>query len=258
MSALALSLRVYEFWLLQYRRVWRASVIGSVINPVFYLGALGVGLGTLVNRSGGQPLGVPYLDFVAPGLLAATAMQIASSEGSWPVMGSFRWTRQYFAMTATPLGVRDVVLGHQLWMLTRVLSTSAVYLAVIAAFGGVNSAWGILALPATGLLGLAFTAPLAAYAATQDSEGAFVPVNRFVILPMFLFSGTFFPVSRLPLPLEWVAYATPLWHGVDLCRELTLGTVEPLRALGHVAYLAVFVVVGLAWARRTYGRRLFT
>ena len=258
MTAIALPLRVYEYWLMQYRRVWRGTVITSIINPVFYLGALGVGLGSLVNKSGGAPLGVPYLDFVAPGMLAAAAMQLGSAEASWPVMGSFRWTRQYFAMVATPIGVRDVVLGHQLWMLVRLATTSVIYLAVIAAFGGVNSLWGILALPAAVLVGAAFTAPLAAYAATCDNDAAFVPINRFVILPMFLFSGTFFPVSRLPLPLEWLAYATPLWHGVDLCRELTLGNVHLWRTLGHVAFLLALVVGGLTWAQRTYARRLFT
>ena len=127
---------------------------------------------------------------------------------------------------------------------------------MIAAFGGVDSWWGILALPAAVLLGAAFTAPFAAYAATQESDAAFVPVNRFIVVPMFLFSGTFFPVTQLPLPLEWLAYLTPLWHGVDLCRELTLGTVHFWRALGHVAYLSAFVVVGLLWARRTYAARL--
>ena len=258
MTAFALPLRVYEFWLLQYRRIWRGTVITSIVNPVFYLGALGVGLGTLVNRSSGQPLGVPYLDFVAPGMLAATAMQIASGEATWPVMGSFRWTRQYFAMLATPLGVRDIMLGHQLWMATRIASTSAVYLAVIAAFGGIDSPLGVLALPVAVIVGLAFTAPTAAYAATQESDAAFVPYNRFLIIPMFLFSGTFFPVSRLPLPLEWIAYATPLWHGVDACRELTLGHVHVLRMLGHLAYLLLLPAVGLAWGQRTYTRRLFT
>jgi len=256
MTSLALPLRVYEFWLLQYRRVWRATVIGSVVNPVFYLGALGVGLGTLVNRSGGQPLGVPYIDFVAPGMLAATAMQIAAGEATWPVMGSFRWTRQYFAMASTPLGVRDIVRGHQLWMTTRVASTSAVYLAVIAAFGGVDSFWAVLALPAAVLVGLAFSAPLAGYAATKDSDAAFIPIYRFVILPLFLFSGTFFPASRLPLPLEWVAYATPLWHGVDLCRGLVLGTIGAAAAVGHVAYLLAWIVGGLTLASARYGRRL--
>jgi lipooligosaccharide transport system permease protein len=258
MSMVALPLRVYGYWLMQYRRVWRGTVITSIVNPVFYLGALGVGLGSIVNKSGGAPLGVPYLDFVAPGMLAAAAMQLASTEASWPVMGSFRWTRQYFAMIATPLGVGDVVLGHQLWMLVRLAGTSAVYLAVIAAFGGVDSFWGVLALPAATLLGAAFTTPLAAYAATQDNDAAFVPINRFVILPMFLFSGTFFPVSRLPVPLDWLAYATPLWHGVDLCRALTLGDVHLWRALGHVAYLGAITAAGLIWAHRTYGRRLFS
>jgi lipooligosaccharide transport system permease protein len=255
-SAFALSLRVFEYWLLQYRRVWRGTAITSVVNPVLYLGALGVGLGALVNQSGGQPLGVSYLDYVAPGLLAATAMTIASGEASWPVMGSFKWTRQYFAMLATPIGPRDIVLGHQLWMTARVAVTSAVYLAVIAAFGGVNSALGILALPASIILGAAFTAPFAAYAATRESDAAFVPVNRFVIMPLFLFSGTFFPVSRLPLPLEWLAYATPLWHGVELCRMFTLGNFEALRVVGHTAYLVLFVVAGLIWAERTYTERL--
>ena len=253
---LALSLRVYEFWLVQYRRAWRGTVITSVINPVFYLGALGVGLGSIVNKSGGQPLGVPYLDFVAPGLLAAAAMQIASGDSTWPVMASFRWTRQYFAMQATPLGVRDIFVGHQLYMASRVAATSAIYLAIIAAFGAVDSWLAVFTLPAVTLLGLAFSVPTAAYAATQTSEGAFVPYNRFVIVPMFLFSGTFFPVSRLPLPLEWIAYATPLWHGVDLCRELTLGNVHLLRALGHSAYLLLFVVAGYVWGQRTYTRRL--
>jgi lipooligosaccharide transport system permease protein len=256
LTAFALPLRVFEYWAMQYRRVWRGSAITSVVNPVLDLGALGVGLGSLVNQSAGQPLGVDYLDFVAPGILAATAMTIATGEASWPVMGSFKWTRQYFAMLATPLGPRDIVLGHQLWMTARVASTSAVYLAVIAAFGGVNSPLGILALPAAVLLGAAFTTPFAAYAATRESDAAFVPVNRFVVFPMFRFSGTFFPVSGLPLPLAWLAYATPLWHGVDLCRDFTLGTFHPLRTLGHVAYLLVFVVVGLIWAERTYTRRL--
>jgi lipooligosaccharide transport system permease protein len=159
-------------------------------------------------------------------------------------------------MLATPIGTRDIVLGHQLWMTARVASTSAVYLAVIAAFGGVNSPLGILALPAAVLLGAAFTTPFAAYAATRENEAAFVPVNRFVVVPMFLFSGTFFPVSRLPLPLEWLAYATPLWHGVELCRMFTLGHVHALPALGHAVYLLLFVVIGYAWALRTYAKRL--
>jgi lipooligosaccharide transport system permease protein len=250
------ALRTYEFWLTAYRRTWRGSVATSIVNPVFYLGALGIGLGTLVNKSGSTPEGVEYLAFVAPGVLAATAMQVASNEASWPVLGSIRWTRGYYAMLATPLQIRDVVFGHQAWMATRVVSSCAVYLAVIAAFGGVESPLGVLALPACFLIGLAFSAPMAAYAATCENDGAFVVVNRFAIIPMFLFSGTFFPVSQLPAVLEWVAYATPLWHGVDLCRSLTLGRVHWPLALVHVVYLAAWAAAGLAFALQTYRRRL--
>jgi lipooligosaccharide transport system permease protein len=250
------ALRPYEFWLSFYRRTWRGSVATSIVNPIFYLGALGIGLGTLVNKSSSTPGGVEYLAFVAPGVLAATAMQIASTEASWPVLGSIRWTRIYYAMLATPLQIRDIVFGHQAWMLTRVVSSCAVYLAVIAAFGGIHSPLGVLALPACFLVGLAFSAPMAAYAATAENDGAFVVVNRFLIIPMFLFSGTFFPVTQLPKALEWLAYATPLWHGVDLCRSLTLGTVHWPLALVHVLYLSAWGVAGLVCALHTYRRRL--
>jgi lipooligosaccharide transport system permease protein len=253
---MTLALRSYEFWITFYRRTWRGTVATSVVNPVFYLSALGIGLGTLVNRSGSTPEGVKYLVFVAPGVLAATAMQVATNEASWPVLGSIRWTRGYYAMLATPLGIRDIVFGHQAWMATRVVSSCAVYLAVIGAFGGIRSPLGVLALPACFLIGIAFSAPLAAYAATLEHDSAFVVVNRFAVMPMFLFSGTFFPVSRLPQPLEWLAYATPSWHGVDLCRALTLGRVHWPLALVHVLYLAAWGVAGLALALHTYRRRL--
>src|SRR5207247_2512859 len=207
----------------------------------------GIGRGPLVNKSGSPPEGVEYLAFVAPGVLAATAMQVASNEASWPVLGSIRCTRGYYAMLATPLQIRDVVFGHQAWMATRVVSSCAVYLVVIAAFGGILSPLGVFALPACFLIGLAFSAPMAAYAATCENDGAFVVVNRFAIIPMFLFSGTFFPVSQLPTALEWIAYATPLWHGVDLCRSLTLGRVDWPLALVHVLYLAAWGAVGLAF-----------
>jgi lipooligosaccharide transport system permease protein len=252
----ALALRSYEFWLAQYRRSWRGTVVSSVVNPVFYLSALGVGLGTLVNRAHSTPGGVTYLAYVAPGVLAATAMQVGAVEATWPVLGSIKWTRSYYAMLASPLGIPEIVIGHQLWMTTRVVTSSMVYLAVIAAFGGIHSWFGVLALPACLLIGFAFCGPMAAYAATREEDGAFVPVMRFVVVPMFLFSGTFFPVSRLVAPLRGVAYATPLWHGVDLCRSLTLGTVRWPLALLHVGYLLAWGAVGLALAMRTYRNRL--
>jgi len=256
MTSVAYSFRSFEFWLAYYRRVWRGSLVSSFLNPVLYLAALGIGLGTLVNKSASPPGGVTYSHYVAPGLLVAAAMQIASSESTWPVMGSFKWTRSYFAMAATPLGPANIFIGHQLFIATRILVSATVYLAVIAAFGGIHSWLAVFAPAAALVTGLAFSTPIAAYAATAESDNAFSAILRFAIVPMFLFSGTFFPVTRLPTALEWVAYATPLWHGVDLGRGLVLGTIGAGAATGHVAYLLAFVVVGLAAGRMTYARRL--
>jgi lipooligosaccharide transport system permease protein len=256
MTSLTLALRPLEFFFAQYRRIWRGTAVTSVVTPVVYLLALGVGLGVFVDRSAELPGGITFLEFVAPGLLAATAMQIATFESTWPVLSAIKWDRQYHAMLATPLRVRDVVLGHQTYFAARLLGTSAIYLAVIAAFGAVNSPLGILAVPVGVLVGLAFSCPLAAWAAHTETEVSFVAIFRFVILPMFLFSGTFFPIEELPRPLELIAYLTPLWHGVELCRALMLGDVELLPALGHVAFLAAVAGAGLAAALFTYRRRL--
>ncbi|HEY8104187.1 MAG TPA: ABC transporter permease [Gaiellaceae bacterium] len=257
MDSVLQPLRAYEHWLAQYKRVWRGTVGTSLVNPLLYLAALGVGLGTIVDRSQNAPAGVPYLDFIAPGLLAAAAMQTAATESSWPVMGAIKWTRTYYAMTATPLTERDVLIGHQLFVVTRVFTASAGYLLVVALFGAVNSWLGLLAIPVAVLIGTAFSMPLAAYAASRESEATFPPIFRFVIVPMFLFSGTFFPVSQMPLAFELAAYVTPIWHGVELCRGLMLGTIELLPAVGHVAYLLAWTVGGFLLARRTYRRRLF-
>lgn len=253
---MAYSLRAYEYWLAVYRRVWRGTIFTSVLNPVLYLSALGVGLGKLVN-SGANPLGVPYLDFVAPGLLAAVGMQIATIESSFPVRGAIRWNRQYHAMLATPLRVRDLVTGHLLYVATRVAIASAVYLAVIAGFGAVRSPLAALAWPVVVLVGLAFAAPVSALSAWAENE-IFNPLFRFAITPMFLFSATFFPVTRLPQGLRELAYVTPLWHGVDLVRHLTLGTATPGLSLLHIAYLALWFLAGVALARRAYAGRLVT
>jgi lipooligosaccharide transport system permease protein len=256
MSTLALAVRPLEFYFAQYRRVWRGTIISSVVTPVIYLLAFGFGLGTLVDRTTDLPDGISYLEFVAPGLLAATAMQIASFEASWPVLSAIKWSRQYHAMLATPLRVADVLLGHQGFIAFRMLMTAAIYLTAIAAFGAVNSPLGILAIPVAGLVGISFAAPIAAWGAYTETDASFVAIFRFGILPMFLFSGTFFPIERLPGVLEIVAYVTPLWHGVDLCRQLTLGDVNVPLALGHLAYLLAFTGAGLVAAYYSYRRRL--
>lgn len=250
--------RAYAYWAAAYRRTWRGSIVSSVVTPVLFLAAMGVGLGSLVDDAQGPQgvAGVSYLAFVAPGLLAATAMQTAAGEATYPVMASIKWIRTYHAMLATPLGPTDVLLGHLLWIGTRVLLAACIYLAVMAGFGAITSPLALLALPAALLVGLAFAAPIMAFAAIQDNDAGFAALFRFGIVPLFLFSGTFFPVDQLPAFLQPVAYLTPLWHGVELCRGLALGGLEPGRAAVAVGYLLLWVVVGMVLARAAFHRRL--
>jgi lipooligosaccharide transport system permease protein len=255
MTSLGLAVRPLEFFFTRYKRVWRGNAVTSVATPVFYLLALGVGLGVFVDRSTDLPDGVSYLEFVAPGLMAATAMQLATFEASWPVLSAIKWDRQYHAMLASPLRVGDVVIGQQAFFAFRLVTTAVVYFLVIVLFGAVSSPLGVLAIPVMVLVGLAFSAPMAAWAAHTETEVSFIAIFRFLILPMFLFSGTFFPISSLPAPLEVVAWLTPLWHGVTLCRDLTLGTVSAGDLL-HVAYLLAFITAGLLAGHMTYRKRL--
>src|SRR5664279_6321390 len=207
-ASLPAALRSYAYWLSQYRRTWRAGVFTTLVSPVLYLTAMGVGLGSLVHRSAALG-GVTYLQFIAPGLLAATAMQIGAGESTYPVFASFKWLRVYHAMAATPLMPLDILIGHVMWIATRIAMASGVYLAVVAAFGAIQSPLALVAFPACILIGLAFACPVVAFAASREHDNGFAALNRFGIVPMFLFSGTFFPVSQLPVVFRWVAYATP-------------------------------------------------
>jgi lipooligosaccharide transport system permease protein len=257
--ATPLPLRSLSYWVYQYKRTWRGGLTSSFLNPVLFLAAMGVGLGSLVNKNthaAARLGGVSYLAFLAPGLLAASAMQTAAQESTFPVMGAIKWVRTYHAMLATPLRVIDVLIGHLAWIAVRLLLVASIYAIVITAFGAAQSWELILAVPTAVLTGMAFAAPIAAFAATQDNETYFNAIFRFMVIPMFLFSGTFFPVSQLPAALRPVAYATPLWHGVDLCRTLALGRATLGRSLLHVAYLAVWVAAGVVAGVSTYRRRL--
>jgi lipooligosaccharide transport system permease protein len=251
------ALRAYELWLVRFRRVWRGGASYSLLGPLLYLGAMGAGVGSLVKGHETASLGgVSYLAFIAPGMVAATAMQTAAGEASWPVMGAMRWMRVYHAQAATPLRVVDVFQGHVLWMLSRVAMTSAAMLLAATVLQVPRSALTPLALPAAVLTGAAFAVPIAAWAVTQEGDSMFSVLFRLGITPMFLFSGTFFPVANLPAFLRAVAYVTPLWHGADLCRGLVLGGARPLASLGHVAYLGAWTFAGLVAGRRTYAKRL--
>ena len=174
-----------------------------------------------------------------------------------PVFGSIKWNKIYIAAQATPLRPADIYRGHLLFITMRIVMNSTIFVFVMWAFAAITSPWGALLLPAGVLTGVAFAAPVAAWAVTLVHETPFTYMFRFGAVPMMLFSGTFFPVTRLPGWLQPIAYATPLWHGVALCRAFSLGAVDAASVAIHVAYLAVLTGVGLAAGAITYRRRLY-
>jgi lipooligosaccharide transport system permease protein len=256
--AIPATVRVVEAHALVYRRTWRGSVISTFFSPVLYLLAMGIGLGSLVDQgSGSTDLGgLSYLAFLAPGLLVATAMQTGAGDGSWPVMAGIKWTKTYHATLATPIGVRDLVVGHLGWVAVRLTFVSVVFVAIMAAFGAVESWAGVIAVAPAVLTGLAFAAATTAYAAHLDSDTGLSTLFRFGIVPMFLFSGTFFPISQLPDWLEPLANVVPLWHGVELARSLALGIPTTWSPLIHIGYLLVWIVGSTLVAFRTFSRKL--
>lgn len=250
------TLRVLRYHLYTYMRTWRSSLTTSFLAPVLYLAAMGVGLGSLINHHVGTVGGVKYLDFVAPGLLASSAMQVAASDSMYPVMAAIKWIRTYYAMLATPLRVLDVLLGHFAWVTARLVLTAVTYLGVMAAFGTVRSPLAVLAVPAAILTGLGFSSVISAFAASQENDQGFATISRMGLIPLFLLSTTFFPLAQLPGWMHPVAYATPLYHGVDLCRMLVLGNVDWVSAGWDLAYLVALCALGAWLARRLFERRL--
>jgi lipooligosaccharide transport system permease protein len=235
--------------LVAYRHFWRTTLISSVLEPVLFLLAMGLTLGVLVDRGTGLPGGVGYLAFLAPGLLAAAAMQNGAGESTYAVMGAIKWDRTYEAALATPVTVGDLVTGHLLYVSFRVASSAAVFLAVLVLFGAAESPLVLLALPAALLTGLAFAAPVTAVAARLENDSGFAAIQRFLIVPMFLFSGTFFPLSQYPTWFAWVVRCTPLYQGVALIRSLTFGALDWSTPI-HVLYLGLVGVIARAHASR--------
>jgi lipooligosaccharide transport system permease protein len=249
-----------------YRRNWRATAVSSILQPLLFLLAFGVGFGTLIDGTGRATQatgGLDYLVWLAPALLCVSAVQTAVFDSTYPVLSGFKWQRHYLAMTATPIGPAQVVAGHLAWMTIKIAGCGAIYVAVIAVFGGVRSAGVGTALLIALLTGAAVAAPVTAFTAGVHDEGsAFTVLFRLVLIPMTLFSGTFFPVDRLPewvQPLTWVS---PLWHGTELARAAALGDAalggrSALPALGHAALLVALVVGGSAVAVARFRRRLY-
>lgn len=253
------ALRVVEREARIWRRLWRGSAFSTFVGPSLYLGAMGLGLGGLIEANDTTVAGLSYLQFVAPGLLAATSLQMAAGDSLWPVMAGTKWIRHYHAMVAAPLAATDVMLGHLGWLVVRLSMAGAAFLIVAAVLGALASPFAVLALPAAVLTGLAFAAPLTAFSATQETDARFALVMRFFVLPLFLFSGTFFPITQLPLWMQGVAWISPLWHGVVLCRSATTGSLPDGGVFGlavHLAILLAFIGAGVAWGARTFTTRL--
>lgn len=260
MSALTGPLRVAESELIGYKRTWRGTAISSFVNPVLFLTAMGAGLGTLVDRGEGD-LAIPYLAFVATGLMAASAMQNGASDGAFPVMAGIVWRKNFLGAISTPISPTDIVFGRFIWAIARLTFVLAVFGVISVVFGAMELGPALLAIPPGVLTGLGFLTVITAWTTTRENGADLSTLFRFGIVPLFLFSGTFFPISQLPDFLEPVAYATPLFHGVELVRKIALPGVDetvvtsvPMWA--HFTYLIVLIVIGLYLSIRLLNKRL--
>jgi lipooligosaccharide transport system permease protein len=255
----AVPLLVAEARARTFLHTWRNSTVVTVVTPVLFLAAMGLGLGSLVDRRGAADLaGGSYLAFLAPGLMAASALVSAVQESAWPVRLGVQWQKTYVAALSTPLSPRDLVDGHLLWVGARLLAGAAAFAVAAVALGAAGPAGAALAVVPAVLTGLAVAAPIAAWAVTLERDAPIIAVIRFGVTPMWLFSGTFFPLSQLPGPLRAVAALTPMWHGVELSRAAMLSQAPALPAWVHMGYLALWLVAGLLVAHRTFTRRLLT
>ena len=247
------TLSVLEYHLIGYRRTWRGSVLSSFVLPLLTMLGFGVGVGAYVT---GGVQGVPYLDWIVPGLIASAAVQVGMGDSTWPVFSNFEWGRVYYAQASAPLRVADILDGHLAFVVFRTITSSGAFLLIASAFGTLHSWWALATLPIAALVGLAVATPTFAYASSVSSDSYLAILFRVGLIPMSLFSGVFFPIGSLPEPLRWIAYALPLWHGVDLSRAATLGVPPDWSAAGHLLYLAAWASAGRLLAYRRFTRRL--
>jgi len=254
------AIRVATWHFTAFRRLWRLNLTSSFVQPLLYLLGLGVGVGALVDRNQASVDtlgGLPYAAFVAPGLIITTAMMMGAFESMWPVMGGLTWNRNYHAIAATSLDASDIAWGHATWMAVRCFLASAAVSAALALFPDTRS-WGLIGIvPVAMLVGCAFAMPLMAFSVRAKADSAFPTIQRFVIIPLFLFGGAFYPLSQLPTPVQWLARVFPLWHGVTVSRSMVAGHWPGLAELGHVVYIALWIVGGALIAIRRLRTRLY-
>jgi lipooligosaccharide transport system permease protein len=241
-----------------YRRTWRGSIISRFLSPLFFLAAMGLGLGSLVDSSSGGVGGQPYLQFVVPGIVAYQAALLGFGDATYPVLGYIKWNRMYSASLSTPLTVTDVLLGHLVVLGVNLVIAVTVFIGIASLFGSFASWWVLLGIPVGLLTGLAFAVPTFAISATITTDNVFGILYRFVLTPVLLFSGTFFPLEQLPVILRPLAWATPLWHGVELTRDAAYGRSPGAMGLVHAAVILAFVTVGWVLAHRAFTKRLLS
>ena len=250
--------RQWDYWKTVYLRTFRGSFASNFFSPLFNVVALGVMLGGFVKADPATLSGAPsYLAFVVPGLLASTAMMTAFEEASYPVVGALKWERSYFAMQATPLTPVAILWGHLLYITARLVMVSVVFVAVMVPFGVFATWWSpIAAIGASTLIGLTFTTPMYAFSVHVGTETWFNLFWRLGVMPLFLFSGAFFPITNLSPSIRRLAQVLPLSHGVDLTRMLALNHVDLGTLAAQVTYLVVVSALGYVLSVRALTRRL--
>lgn len=248
--------RALERELLVFARTWRGNAFTAIVQPMLFLLAMGIGLGDLVDEgAGSSTVGITYLEFVAPGLLAASALLAVSGEALWGVMGGVKWMGQFKGMVATPMTPGDVYGGLVMSAGVRAGAAAVAFLVVAALLGGVASFWAPLAVVAAVLLAMATMAALSAYAVRKEDDSTFPLIMRLGVIPLFLFSGTFFPVDQLPSAIQPVAFISPLWHGVEVARDAMTGGLDAWTLL-HAGVLVALVAVAVPFGVRGFERRL--
>ena len=236
---------------------WGIILFAAVVNPTLYLVSIGIGVGSLIDANNGVN-GVSYLTFLAPALLASAAIQGSTDEVIFPVMEGFKWNRTFFGMRSTTLTAQQISLGVFLAAMARAIFSIVIYWIVLYLFGALESSTAWLAMPAALLAGAAMGAVMLAMAAKIENENYFFTlVGRFIMIPMFLFSGTFYPLTQMPIYLQFFGWISPLWHASELGRYLTYD--YPLSGLQlsiHFVVLTAMVVIGLFLSARIFAKRL--
>lgn len=251
---------VAEYRLRNLSKWWGAIVAFGLGNPVLYLASIGLGVGALVNRNGPNALpdGVAYLTFLAPALLATAAIQGTQDEVTFPLMHGLKWERVFYAMQSTAITPTQIAQGVMITAVIRSVFTAGIYWLVLWVVGGFTSANAILAMPAAIVAGVSFACLMLALTVRFiDSQMFLSSIGRFVLTPMFMFSGTFFPLESMPLAVRWLGWISPLWHATDLGRVLTYGKAVPgWLVLTHIAYLLLLGAVTFAIGSRMLTKKM--